>query len=31
VAGPLHPYFRGTWGPAEADRILDGDTWFEPS
>ena len=22
--GPIHPYFRGTWGPAEADRILDG-------
>jgi glucose-6-phosphate 1-dehydrogenase len=30
-AGNIHPYFRGTWGPAEADRILDGDTWFEPS
>jgi glucose-6-phosphate 1-dehydrogenase len=29
--GGIHPYFRGTWGPAEADRILDGDTWFEPS
>ncbi len=29
--GPIHPYFRGTWGPAEADRILEGDTWFEPS
>ena len=29
--GLVHPYFRGTWGPAEADRILDGDTWFEPS
>jgi glucose-6-phosphate 1-dehydrogenase len=21
---PLHPYARGTWGPAEADRLLDG-------
>jgi glucose-6-phosphate 1-dehydrogenase len=31
VEAPVHPYFRGTWGPAEADRILDGDTWFEPS
>ncbi|MFN8020637.1 MAG: glucose-6-phosphate dehydrogenase [Acidimicrobiales bacterium] len=29
--GPVHPYFRGSWGPAEADRILHGDRWFEPS
>ena len=29
--GPVHPYFRGDWGPAEADRILDGDSWFTPS
>ena len=30
--GPVHPYFRGTWGPAEADRLLaEGDRWFEPS
>ncbi len=29
--GPVHPYFRGTWGPAEADRTLGGDTWFDPS
>ena len=29
--GPVHPYFRGSWGPAEADRILDGDAWFAPS
>jgi glucose-6-phosphate 1-dehydrogenase len=30
--GPVHPYFRGTWGPAEADRLLHtGDHWFEPS
>jgi glucose-6-phosphate 1-dehydrogenase len=29
--GSIHPYFRDTWGPAEADRILDGDHWFEPS
>jgi glucose-6-phosphate 1-dehydrogenase len=30
--GPIHPYFRGTWGPSEADRLLaDGDHWFEPS
>ena len=26
--GPVHPYFRGSWGPAEADRILHGDTWL---
>jgi glucose-6-phosphate 1-dehydrogenase len=30
--GPVHPYFRGTWGPAEAERLLaPGDHWFEPS
>ena len=30
--GPVHPYFRGSWGPAEAERILaDGDHWFSPS
>ena len=29
--GPVHPYFRGSWGPAEADRVLCGDRWFEPS
>jgi glucose-6-phosphate 1-dehydrogenase len=30
--GPVHPYFRGSWGPAEADRLLaDGDHWYEPS
>jgi glucose-6-phosphate 1-dehydrogenase len=30
--GPVHPYFRDTWGPSEADRLLhDGDHWFEPS
>ncbi len=28
--GPVHPYFRGSWGPSEADRILCGDTWFKP-
>lgn len=29
--GPVHPYFRGSWGPAEADRILaNGDHWFTP-
>ena len=29
--GPVHPYFRETWGPSEADRVLCGDHWFEPS
>ena len=26
--GPVHPYFRGSWGPSEADRILHGDSWL---
>jgi glucose-6-phosphate 1-dehydrogenase len=26
--GPVHPYFRGSWGPSEADRILQGDSWL---
>ena len=26
--GPVHPYFRGSWGPSEADRILGGDRWI---
>jgi glucose-6-phosphate 1-dehydrogenase len=29
--GEIHPYFRETWGPSEADRVLGGDHWFEPS
>jgi len=29
---PVHPYARGTWGPAEADRLLSGrDTWYDPA
>ncbi|CAN5552516.1 glucose-6-phosphate dehydrogenase [soil metagenome] len=29
---PIHPYFRGSWGPAEAERLLaDDDPWFDPS
>jgi glucose-6-phosphate 1-dehydrogenase len=28
--GPVHPYFRGSWGPSEAERVLHGDTWFQP-
>ena len=29
--GSVHPYFRGSWGPAEAERVLRGDTWFVPA
>jgi glucose-6-phosphate 1-dehydrogenase len=30
--GPVHPYFSGSWGPAECDRLLaTGDAWFELS
>ncbi|NNE11474.1 MAG: glucose-6-phosphate dehydrogenase [Ilumatobacter sp.] len=30
--GDVHPYFRASWGPSEAERILtDGDRWYEPS
>ena len=30
--GDIHPYFKGTWGPSEADRVLArGDVWFTPS
>ncbi len=29
---PVHPYAKGTWGPAEADRLLpSGDTWHDPA
>jgi glucose-6-phosphate 1-dehydrogenase len=28
---PVHPYARGSWGPAEAGRLLPGgDTWHDP-
>ena len=28
---PVHPYARGSWGPAEADRLLpDRDAWHDP-
>ena len=28
---PVHPYAKGTWGPAEADRIMSGHgRWHEP-
>ncbi len=29
---PVHPYARGSWGPAEADRLLpSGDAWHDPA
>jgi glucose-6-phosphate 1-dehydrogenase len=29
---PVHPYARGSWGPKEADRLLQGrDTWYDPA
>ncbi|MEX2625629.1 MAG: glucose-6-phosphate dehydrogenase [Ilumatobacteraceae bacterium] len=32
AATTVHPYSRGSWGPAEADRILaDGDHWLAPT
>jgi glucose-6-phosphate 1-dehydrogenase len=28
---PVHPYAQGTWGPAEADRLLpEGENWHDP-
>ena len=29
--GSVSPYFRDSWGPSDADRILCGDAWFVPS
>ncbi len=29
--GDVLPYFRGSWGPSESDRIMSGDTWYPPS
>ena len=29
---PVHPYARGSWGPAEASRLLSGgDSWHDPA
>ena len=29
---PVHPYARGTWGPAEADKLLrERDAWHDPA
>ncbi|MGH8867062.1 MAG: glucose-6-phosphate dehydrogenase [Actinomycetes bacterium] len=31
-AVPVHPYAKGTWGPAEADRLLPkGESWLNPT
>jgi glucose-6-phosphate 1-dehydrogenase len=30
AAGPVHIYEPGSWGPAEADRVVRGDRWHEP-
>jgi glucose-6-phosphate 1-dehydrogenase len=30
-ASEIHPYFKDSWGPTEAARILNGDTWYPPS
>ncbi|MEU8925732.1 glucose-6-phosphate dehydrogenase [Kitasatospora sp. NPDC048545] len=30
-AAPVHPYARGSWGPAQADALLPaGDDWYDP-
>ena len=30
-ATPVHPYAKGSWGPAEAERLLPArDTWHDP-
>jgi glucose-6-phosphate 1-dehydrogenase len=30
--GEVHPYFRGSWGPAEASRLLaNAEAWYDPS
>lgn len=29
--GPVHTYARGSWGPAEADALVDGEGWYPPS
>jgi glucose-6-phosphate 1-dehydrogenase len=31
--GPIYPYFRNSWGPSEAAKILvnDDDIWYPPS
>jgi glucose-6-phosphate 1-dehydrogenase len=30
AGGPVHPYPRGSWGPAEADRLVPSGTWYPP-
>ncbi len=29
--GPVHPYARGSWGPAIADQLVGSEGWYEPS
>jgi glucose-6-phosphate 1-dehydrogenase len=30
--GPIYPYFRGSWGPSEAENILvNNDSWYHPT
>jgi glucose-6-phosphate 1-dehydrogenase len=29
-SGPVYEYTGGSWGPAEAGRLLDGRTWHDP-
>jgi glucose-6-phosphate 1-dehydrogenase len=29
--GPVHPYQRGSWGPVEADELLQGGHWHAPA
>ena len=30
--GPVHPYARGSWGPAEAAALLPaGEPWYDPA
>ncbi len=28
--GPVYPYQRGSWGPAEADRLIPSGSWHQP-
>jgi glucose-6-phosphate 1-dehydrogenase len=29
-ATPVHPYFRGSWGPEASDRLVGGFGWHNP-
>jgi len=28
--GPVYPYPQGSWGPPEADRVVQADSWHDP-